>query len=346
MTKEIHLWQVAESRLRPVSDGRLDLESRLEQWLTADITLVGERLLVIGCQVPTDFGGYIDILCLDDAGDSVIVELKRDKTPREITAQVLDYASWVADLSADRITEIAERHLQESLDAAFRSIFSSEPPEVVNANHRLLIVGSVIDDASERIIQYLSNRYGVSINAVTFQYFKLDDGTELLGRVHLLEPDRVVQNASEKGNTKRRGSLSLEELEAEADRNGIGELYRRAVDAFRPHFRSIQTTRSSLRLAADFGDRTGALLNLIPTQADQGRLPFQLYTFRAAQLLGLPVDTVVRALPSDKRPWQYQPGDDRWWHGHAGTFQTPADWERLIQLLDANRQGPAAPAAG
>lgn len=68
----------------------LDLESRLEEWLAADISILDPGLLVIGCEVETDFGGFIDLLCVDVAGDLVVVELKRDKTPREITAQALD----------------------------------------------------------------------------------------------------------------------------------------------------------------------------------------------------------------------------------------------------------------
>ena len=52
---------------------------------------------MIGREVETDFGGSIDILCIDAEGDLVIVELKRDRTPREVTAQALDYASWVTD---------------------------------------------------------------------------------------------------------------------------------------------------------------------------------------------------------------------------------------------------------
>jgi RecB family endonuclease NucS len=52
-------------------------------------------LLAIGRQVRTVFGGRIDLLCINGDGDLVIVEPKCDKTPREITAQALDYASWV-----------------------------------------------------------------------------------------------------------------------------------------------------------------------------------------------------------------------------------------------------------
>ena len=69
--------------------------------------------MIIERQVKTDFGGIIDLLCLDSRGDLAIVELKRDKTPREIMAQMLDYASWVNDLSHERIAEIANAYLGE-----------------------------------------------------------------------------------------------------------------------------------------------------------------------------------------------------------------------------------------
>jgi RecB family endonuclease NucS len=72
----------------------LNLESRLQEWLVGDISVPDPALLVIGRELGTDFRGWIDILCIDVDGDLVIVELRRDKTPREVTAQALDYASW------------------------------------------------------------------------------------------------------------------------------------------------------------------------------------------------------------------------------------------------------------
>ena len=53
------------------------------------------------------------LLCLDEVGDVVVVELKRDKTPREITAQALDYGSWVKDLSHERIATIAGDYFRD-----------------------------------------------------------------------------------------------------------------------------------------------------------------------------------------------------------------------------------------
>ena len=47
-------------------------------------------MLLVGRQVPTDFGNYIDLLAVDDEGALHILEFKRDKTPRDVVAQLLD----------------------------------------------------------------------------------------------------------------------------------------------------------------------------------------------------------------------------------------------------------------
>ena len=50
-----------------------------------------------------------DLLAIAPDGSLVLIELKRDKTPREIVAQSLDYASWVEGLAAEKIAQIYER---------------------------------------------------------------------------------------------------------------------------------------------------------------------------------------------------------------------------------------------
>jgi hypothetical protein len=44
------------------------------------------------------------------------------------------------------------------------------------------VVASAIDDSTERIIRYLSETYGVDINAARFHFFKAADGRQLLVR--------------------------------------------------------------------------------------------------------------------------------------------------------------------
>lgn len=94
MTQDVRVWRISDhDTLNELQRSRLDLEARLEDWLAADIGVLDDDLLVIGRQVETDFGGVIDLLCMDASADLVVVELKRDKTPRQIVAQTLDYAS-------------------------------------------------------------------------------------------------------------------------------------------------------------------------------------------------------------------------------------------------------------
>ena len=104
MPEEIRLWKVEQGdSLKECLRSNLDLEARLEVWLEKDVSILAPDLLVIGRQVETEFGGFIDLLCINEVGDLAILELKRRKTPREVTAQALDYASWVSDLSSERI---------------------------------------------------------------------------------------------------------------------------------------------------------------------------------------------------------------------------------------------------
>jgi len=211
VSEEVRMWEILGGEsLKEISRTRLGLESRIEDWLARDISILSDDLLVVGRQIQTVFGGIIDLLCLDWQGDVTIVELKRDKTPRQITAQTLDYASWVKDLSNDNITGIANTYLEEKgpLEEAFVQRFGIELPEALNEHHNMLIVASQVDSSSERIIRYLSDTYGVGINVATFGYFRNDNGQEFLARVFLIEPERVEMNIGTQSPSKRSPPLT------------------------------------------------------------------------------------------------------------------------------------------
>lgn len=207
MPEEVKIWKIMEGdKLKEIRRTKLDLENRLECWLENDISIISNNLLIIGRQVRTEFGGEIDLLCLERNGDAVVVELKRDKTPRDVVAQVLDYGSWVSDLSNNKMSEIANAYLGDNgpLEEAFKHKFNEEIPEVLNENHKLLIVASDMDSSSERIVRYLSNSYGVGINTVSFQYLKDDDGSEFVARVFLIALSQVEQKLQTRPASKRR----------------------------------------------------------------------------------------------------------------------------------------------
>ena len=207
MPEEVKIWKIMEGdKLKEIGQTKLNLENRLECWLENDISIISNNLLIIGRQVRTVFGGKIDLLCLERNGDAVVIELKRDKTPKDVVAQVLDYGSWVSDLSNDKISEIAKEYLGDNgpLEEAFKDKFNEDMPEVLNENHKLLIVASDMDSSSERIVSYLSNSYGVGINTVSFQYLKDDDGSEFVARVFLIAPSQVEQKIQTGSASKRR----------------------------------------------------------------------------------------------------------------------------------------------
>jgi len=199
MAVKMSLWQVNGQTLGEVQSTRLDLEQRLEEWLAKDPSLTGMNVLLIGRQVQSSFGGRIDLLGMDEEGNLVIFELKRDKTPRDIVAQTLDYASWVQDLSYEEVEEIAREFLDKPLREAFEEHFENPLPDQVNESHSLVIVAAELDDASERIVEYLAETHGVSINAVFFNFFKAG-GQEFLGRAWLRDPEEVEDHAK---RTKR-----------------------------------------------------------------------------------------------------------------------------------------------
>ncbi len=190
----MNLWNVSNGEFVEIPKTKLDYEGRLEDWIVRDPSVLGTELLLIGRQISTEFGGRIDLLGIDQQGNLVILELKRDRTPREVVAQILDYASWVRQLTYTEIDKIALDYLKESLSIVFSEFFGEAIPENVNTNHEMLIVASELDDSSERIVGYLADEYKVNINAIYFSVFKHTD-QEILGRAWLMDPEMVQERA-------------------------------------------------------------------------------------------------------------------------------------------------------
>jgi len=67
--------------------------------------------------------------------------------------------------------------------------------EVLNDSHQVVIVAESLDESSERIVKYLSER-GISINVLCFQIFAHDAG-QLLSRAWLVDPAQSQINAAQ-----------------------------------------------------------------------------------------------------------------------------------------------------
>jgi len=189
------IWRVSE-KPEPLTFSRLQSEQQLEEMIVKDCRILSSEWMLIGRQESTGMGGRIDLLAITPDGSLVLIELKRDRTPREIVAQALDYASWIEGLTAERIAQIFQRFsLGRPLGAAFRERFGIDlEEEALNASHQIVLVASDLDPSSERIIQYLNKR-DVAINVLFFQVFRHADDL-LLSRAWLIDPGETQVNAA------------------------------------------------------------------------------------------------------------------------------------------------------
>lgn len=192
MPIEMGVWRI-DGQLARIQPMPLDRESRLEDMIEQDINILDSNLMIIARQFITDFGSRLDLLAIDNEGNLNIIELKRDKTYRDVVSQALDYAAWAKGLSYQQVVDIYRQYalerptLIQDFESAFEDCFGCPPPESLNENQKMLIVSSELDSRSERLVSYLSSTYGVPINAVFFRCFQ-DGASEYLTRTWLIDP--------------------------------------------------------------------------------------------------------------------------------------------------------------
>lgn len=178
-------------------------EAVLEDWLESnpDGILEDGRVLIIGRQVRTDLGGFIDLLGVDREGNVVVVELKRDRTPRDVVAQALEYAAFAARLDVDALEGILRVCQQdESLSLAdhHREYFGVDESEAVafNKDQHIVIIGQRVTRDIRQSASFLGSK-GIYVTCVEFSFFQAAGGGRLLsqeivvGREHT-KPRRVI----------------------------------------------------------------------------------------------------------------------------------------------------------
>ncbi len=340
MPQKIRMWEVTpKNTLSEISSNAINLEEQLENWLESDISMLDPDLLVIGRQVRTDFGGEIDLLCMDARGDLVTVELKKGRTPREVTAQALDYASWVKDLSFDEITNIAERYpkLGGELATAFEARFGDRLPETLNQKHRSLIVAEAMDESTERIVRYLTD-LNVPINVATVQHFTTADGKSVLAQVFLVEPAEIA--TKRQSPSKRQNNLTQGEFQQLANETGVGDLYAHLGEKARGIMeRGPMGSRVIYKVPLD--DRIVTAVIVRPEDSDAiNGLRFSLSSNRLMRYFSLSQEQLADILPPSSEeitgapPWGGATAEERKsWREFSGFFRTPEEVDMFIDGL-------------
>lgn len=171
-------------------------EQQLEDMIVAAPAILNDQWMLIGRQKDTGFGGRIDLLALAPDGAVVLIELKRNRTPREVVAQAIDYATFVDRLEPEDIAAIySEFAPGHDLAADFQARFGQPlDEETLNDSHEIVIVAASIDESTARIVAYLNDR-DIAINVLCFQLFANGD-EQLLSRAWLLDPAQTQANVA------------------------------------------------------------------------------------------------------------------------------------------------------
>ena len=209
MPTKMALWKVGDDgKAVPIEEEKLSAEATIESAIESAPELLGVDVLIVGRQVPTP-SGPLDLLALDGDARLVVVENKRDRTPRDVLAQTIDYAAFVSTLTLDDVLTLFETYCARSgisdtdLVQAFEERFGEEL-DTIASPPQMVIVASRLDDSTERMIDFLADSFNVPVNAALFQPFSggLVGRTWLRPEDSVRSPGRGTANAASRDESK------------------------------------------------------------------------------------------------------------------------------------------------
>lgn len=228
-------------------------ESTLEEWLESNPGGILEegRVLVVGRQVLTNLGGYIDLLGVDREGNAVVVELKRDRTPRDVIAQALEYASYVETLDFEDLERLLRSYENDdslALAKHHRECFDLDPAEAVafNKDQRVVIVGQQITSGVKQTASFLA-RKGLRVTCLEFTFFQDDDGNRLLSQ------EVVVAAGPGKPKPVAKAAVDEDEFLTSLDRNGKA-VFSRVLAWGKERGLSLSWSKAGFSLGVDVGN--------------------------------------------------------------------------------------------
>ncbi len=176
--------------LIPAEKTSIELERHLECWLeNSPWAIAQEPLLIIGRQTLASQEKsetiFPDLLGIDKDGNLVIIELKKGKTPRDVVAQILEYAAWANDLSEENVRDIASNYfakigIEEDIETQFLETFEVDEIPSLNSMLRLFIAAEEIAPSIARVSRFLRQAHGIDINCIKFAIYQTESGEILV----------------------------------------------------------------------------------------------------------------------------------------------------------------------
>lgn len=196
-----------------------DLEVLLEN--NPEYFFEGSKILIIGRQVTTNLNSFIDLFGIDKTGNTVVVELKRGKTPRETIAQLLEYASFVENLDYSQLNDIYQDYSGEesSLEDYHQQYFQSESDENVSFNKstRLIIVAQQVSKEIRQTALFLRKK-GIDIYCMEFKYFETKSGEKIISSDFAVGEEEFIRQKVQSASLPK---VDEKQFLSSLDKNGL-----------------------------------------------------------------------------------------------------------------------------
>lgn len=173
------------NRLEKKTFSELEFGERkhLQEWIAKDPTCLGEELLII----QKEFNGFndtnerLDLLALDKSGNIVVIENKLDDSGKDVTWQIIKYASYCSSLSKHDIIKIYQSFLGsfEKAEEKLSEFFDNKDIEEISLNQgltsqRLILVAANFRKEITSSIIWLMN-YKIRIQCFKVTPFSLNE---------------------------------------------------------------------------------------------------------------------------------------------------------------------------
>lgn len=207
------------SKLEQKSFSELNFRERehLQEWIANNPESLGEELLII----QKEFNGFnetnerLDLLAIDKYGNLVIIENKLDDSGKDVTWQVIKYASYCSSLTKQEIINIYQAYLGSSANAEKKisEFFDDKEIDEIILNQglnsqRLLMVAANYRKEVTSTVLWLMN-YKVRVQC--FQVTPFAIGEQLFLNVEQILPTKNTEDYSIGIATKAQDEMEVQE---------------------------------------------------------------------------------------------------------------------------------------
>ena len=178
----------------------------------------------------------------------VVVELKRDRTPRDVIAQALEYAAFAACLDVEKLEGILGEYRPDDplgLAERHREYFGQSEAVAFNKDQRIVIIGQQVTPEIRQTALFLGAK-GIQVICVEFSFFQAAGGGRLLSQEIVVGGEQ----AKPRGRPRRTAPLSRAEFLESCDDHGRA-VYSRILDLANRKGMSLKWGTTSFYIVVD-----------------------------------------------------------------------------------------------